>query len=155
MTRRIDQASARQRQPWREAGVSRATWFRQRAHAGETGKAAEPRATIMAETRKRAETGKGAETIIPLVAETRKAPPAETVKGEAVIETVMPVAGETIKALRLIESKRGPGRCAQCSDLRDGTEIEHVIHNASVLLHPECVPYYVKSHDEHHAKLWP
>jgi hypothetical protein len=42
MTRRIDQASARQTQPWREHGMSRATWFRQRARAGEAGKTAEP-----------------------------------------------------------------------------------------------------------------
>ena len=57
-----------------------------------------------------------------------------------------PCAGaETGPPLRLIESKRGPGRCAQCSDLRDGTETEFIIHGARVLLHKECVPFYTRS----------
>ncbi len=56
--------------------------------------------------------------------------------------------------LRLIESKRGPGRCAQCSDLRDGTETEFIIHGARVLLHKECVPFYTKLHDQFHISRW-
>jgi hypothetical protein len=59
-----------------------------------------------------------------------------------------PCAGaETGPPLRLIESPRGPGRCAQCSDLRDGTETEFIIHGARVLLHKESMPYYTKLHD--------
>jgi hypothetical protein len=66
-----------------------------------------------------------------------------------------PGAGvETGPPLRLIESKRGPGRCAQCSDLRDGTETEFIIHGARVLLHKECEPYYVKLHDQFHVRRW-
>jgi hypothetical protein len=61
---------------------------------------------------------------------------------------------ETGPPLRLIESRRGPGRCAQCSDLRDGTETEFIIHGARVLLHKECVPYYIKLHDQFHVSRW-
>jgi hypothetical protein len=56
--------------------------------------------------------------------------------------------------LPLIESPRGPGRCAQCSDLRDGTETEFIIHGARVLLHKECVPYYTALHDRFHVSRW-
>jgi hypothetical protein len=52
---------------------------------------------------------------------------------------------ETDPPLPLIESKRGPGRCAQCSDLRDGTETEFIVHGARVLLHKECVPFYTRA----------
>jgi hypothetical protein len=142
MTRRIDEASARQMQPWRERGMSRATWFRHRARAGEAGKTAEP-----------GETGKPSED------ETGKPALGETG------ETQNPGAHEAIKPpetgpcagaapLRLIESKRGPGRCAQCSDLRDGTEREFVINGARVLLHTECVRYYIKLHDQFHVSRW-
>jgi hypothetical protein len=134
MTRRIDQASARQTQPWREHGMSRATWFRQRARAGEAGKTAEP-----------GETGK------PAPDETKMLRQRETIKPDA-HETIKPP--ETGPPLRLIESRRGPGRCAQCDDLRDGTETEHIINGARVLLHPECAPYYVKLHDEFHVRRW-
>jgi hypothetical protein len=61
---------------------------------------------------------------------------------------------ETGPPLRLIESRRGPGRCAQCSDLRDGTETEFIIHGARVLLHEECRSYYIKLHDQFHVGRW-
>jgi hypothetical protein len=131
MTRRIDRASARQTQPWREHGMSRATWFRRRARAGEAGKTAEP-----------GETGK------PVPGETGMLRQCETDAHEPVKPP------ETGPPLRLIESKRGSGRCAQCSDLRDGTETEFIIHGARVLLHPECEPYYVRLHNEFHARRW-
>ena len=59
-----------------------------------------------------------------------------------------------VKPLRLIESRLGPGRCAQCNGLRDGQEVERVIHNARVLLHRECLRFYTSSHDAQHADLW-
>jgi hypothetical protein len=62
-------------------------------------------------------------------------------------ETGLRAGAETGPPLRLIESKRGPGRCAQCSDLRDGTETEFIIHGARVLLHKECLPFYTRLND--------
>jgi hypothetical protein len=103
MTRRINQASARQTQPWREHGIARATWFRRRARAGKAGKTAEPETGMLRQ---------------------RETDAHETIKPP---ETGPCAGAETGPPLRLIESPRGPGRCAQCSDLRDGTETEFII----------------------------
>jgi hypothetical protein len=68
-------------------------------------------------------------------------------RGKPTPELVASTPVVTQVPLPLIESPRGPGRCAQCSDLRDGTETEFIIHGARVLLHKECVPYYTALHD--------
>lgn len=122
--RRADPTSARQTQPWREAGVSRATFYRR---AGETGKT-EPRETIIAAE---------PETII--------AAPAETII-EAKLSPVAPLP-EVIKPV--IESSYGPGRCAQCNGHVDGFEQVFVVGETRVLLHDVCLRFWVREDTRH------
>jgi hypothetical protein len=132
--RRADPTSARQRQPWREHGVSRATWFRQRARAGETGKATAPR-----------ETGK----------------PVTDIAAESEVGKRETGKRETVTRLRVIEGGPPPlpvitarnGGCAQCGE-RDSTEVLIEINNAMVKLHRLCRRFYIETHNENHVDIW-
>jgi hypothetical protein len=145
MTRRIDAASARETrscescgqtfEPARTDALYCSAACRQRAHRRRGGVTDNPGAARVTDNSGGLVTDKAG-----LRPET--SPPPET----------GPCAGA--EPLRLIESRRGPGRCAQCSDLRDGTEREFVIHGARVLLHKECMPYYTKLHDQFHVSRW-